>query len=84
MNDPREIIELANWHLSRILKAAEIAMKPRKFRAFRVIVLDEFGGKGFSRAIYTMFGVPLPVEAPIRQDKDRQGPTQSGTKGGAP
>jgi hypothetical protein len=82
--DPRDIIDLANLHMGRCLKAARIGMKPHHFEAFQAFMLDEFGFKGFSRHVYVLCNVPPPKDELERHDRTGPEPTDSGKKGGAP
>jgi len=45
----RQVIELINLRLTRLLTVAEAAMAPEQFRAFRKIALDEFGWGGLRK-----------------------------------
>lgn len=51
MVSKREIMDLLNSHLGRVLRAAEAALPREQFRAFRRTVLDEFGQSGFGRGL---------------------------------
>lgn len=45
----RDISELVNRRLTRLLTVAEAAMQPNQFKAFRKIALDEFGWEGLRK-----------------------------------
>lgn len=42
----RDLGELLNRRVNRVLDVAEAALPPAQFKAFRRIVLDEFGNSG--------------------------------------
>ncbi|MEX2628489.1 MAG: hypothetical protein WD341_01025 [Tistlia sp.] len=44
----KTIIDLVNQRLTRVLLAAEAALPPDQFRAFRKFALDEFGQSGLA------------------------------------
>lgn len=45
----REITDLVNRRLTRLLTIAEASMSPNQFRAFRKLALDEFGWEGLRK-----------------------------------
>jgi hypothetical protein len=55
MVDIREISGLIGPRLSRVLTCAEAALPSDQFRAFRKLVLDEFGRNGFEGDLRTYF-----------------------------
>ena len=54
MIDPREVIELVNQHVNRTLTVAEAALPPEQFKAFRKLMLDEFGHRGLASELLTL------------------------------
>lgn len=52
MIDPREIMNLINPHVSRVLTIAQAALPRDQFSAFRKLVLDEFGRQGLEDELY--------------------------------
>lgn len=54
MIDPREVMELVNQHVNWMLTVAEAALPPERFKAFRKLVLDEFGHKGLASELFTL------------------------------
>ena len=56
MATKEEIMELVRVSLIRpILQYAEAALPEGQFRAYRRLVLDQFGGKGFGRELDKLF-----------------------------
>lgn len=56
MKDPRDIINLVNPRLAKVLTIAETALPREQFRPFRKLVLDEFGWNGLEGELYELFG----------------------------
>jgi hypothetical protein len=50
-----EIMELVRMHLNRVLLMAESSLSESQFKAYRKLVLDEFGQSGFDKELDTMF-----------------------------
>lgn len=50
----RDVSELVNRRLTRVLTVAEAAMQPNQFKAFRKIALDEFGWEGLRKDLDTL------------------------------
>ncbi len=50
-----EIMELVRMHLNRVLLMAESSLSKSQFRAYRKLVLDEFGQSGLDKELDTMF-----------------------------
>ena len=51
MSDPRPVITALKRRLNLVLTVAEAALPESQFRAFRKLVLDEFGHKGLESEI---------------------------------
>ena len=51
MIDPRDIVGLVNLHVSKVLTVAEAALPESQFKAFRKLVLDEFGRNGLETEV---------------------------------
>jgi hypothetical protein len=54
MIDRRDITNLLNPTKSQILTLAEAALPPSQYRAFRKLVLDEFGRNGLESELYDL------------------------------
>lgn len=54
MIDPRDIMNILNRRVTRVLTCAEAALPENQFRAFRKLVLDEFGRYGLETEIYDL------------------------------
>ncbi|MBT3368177.1 MAG: hypothetical protein HN416_13575 [Nitrospina sp.] len=54
MIDPRDIVGLVNLHVSKVLTVAEAALPESQFKAFRKLVLDEFGRNGLETEVYDL------------------------------
>jgi hypothetical protein len=52
MIDTRDIMNLVSPRVSRVLTIAEAALPKDQFRAFRKLVLDEFGRNGLEGELY--------------------------------
>ena len=48
---PREITNCLNPHINRLLTVAAVGLKGKKFEAFRKVVLEELGHKGFEKSL---------------------------------
>jgi len=59
MIDPRNIVELVNLHVSRVLTVAEAALPESQFKAYRKLVLDEFGRNGLETELYDLLNKHL-------------------------
>ncbi len=51
-----QIIQLVNVRLNQVLRVAESSLAATQYRAFRRVVLDEFGRKGFGRDLARLLG----------------------------
>lgn len=51
-----EIVQLINSRLNRVLTFAEAALQPSQFRAYRKLVLDEFGKSGLGKDLERLIG----------------------------
>ncbi|MGE3627687.1 MAG: hypothetical protein AB7G34_15080 [Hyphomicrobiales bacterium] len=52
---PREIADCLKPHINRLLTVAEVALEGRQFEAFRKVVLEELGHKGFEKSLCDLF-----------------------------
>ena len=50
-----EIMELVRMHLNRVLLMAESSLSESQFKAYRKLVLDEFGQSGLDKELDTIF-----------------------------
>jgi len=50
-----QLMELVNARLSRVLLVAESSLPEAQFRAYRKLVLDEFGKKGLGTELKELF-----------------------------
>jgi hypothetical protein len=48
---PRDITECLKPHINRLLTVAEVALEGQRFEAFRKVVLEELGHKGFEKSL---------------------------------
>ena len=80
MADARDIADLAQARVKRILDYAELAVPSDKFERFRKLVLDEFGYEGFRKDLAALLG----GEAQGGTERHGTGRNDSGRKGGAP
>lgn len=55
MVKPQDVIELALKRVTPILDAAEAALAPHNFEAYRRIVLREFGDRGLTADLKELF-----------------------------
>lgn len=55
MIDPRDIVNLINPHVAKVLTIAQAALPKDQFSAFRKLVLDEFGRNGLESEIIDFF-----------------------------
>ena len=53
----REVLELYNGVCNRVLRVAEAALPATQFKAFRRLVLDEFGEQGATKKVKRLFGM---------------------------
>lgn len=70
------IVALLNHRKSRILRMAEAALPESQFRAFRGLVLDEFGREGLERDLERLMAE--------RENGNGQGRPIRAKEGGAP
>ncbi len=54
MIDPRDIVGLIGVRVGKTLTIAEAALRPEQFKAFRKLVLDEFGRNGLETELYDL------------------------------
>ena len=50
-----EIMDLVKMHLNRVLLIAESSLPENQFRAYRKLILDEFGQSGFGKELDKIF-----------------------------
>lgn len=50
-----EIMELLRMHINRVLLIAESSLTGSQFKAYRKLILDEFGQSGLEKELETMF-----------------------------
>lgn len=48
--------QLIRSRLNRVLTVAEAALEPKRFQAYRKLVLDEFGKSGLGKDLDRLFG----------------------------
>jgi hypothetical protein len=80
MVDARDIVNLVQLRVKRILDFAELAVPSDKFERFRTLVLDEFGHQGFRTDLAAL----LDHGGRSGMEGNGTGRTDSGRKGGAP
>lgn len=51
MVSKEDILDLVKRHLNRVLLIAESALPESQFRAYRKLILDEFGQSGFGKEL---------------------------------
>ncbi len=71
------IVALLNPRKNRLLRIAQAAMPEPQFRAFRTLLLDEFGRDGLERDLERML-------AESNTERTRAGQADACRKGGAP
>jgi hypothetical protein len=57
-----EIMELVRMHLSRVLLMAESSLSESQFKAYRKLVLDEFGQSGLDKELEAIFKKEIQKE----------------------
>ncbi|MBN8491167.1 MAG: hypothetical protein J0M00_07050 [Burkholderiales bacterium] len=72
MNLPA-IVALLNYRKSRILRMAEAALPETQFRAFRGLVLDEFGREGLERDLERLMAEREQGNGPGRPIRAKEG-----------
>ena len=50
-----EIMDLVKAHVNRVLLFAESSLPESQFRAYRKLILDEFGQSGFGKELERIF-----------------------------
>jgi len=55
MIESRDIMNLVNAHVSKMLTVAETALPERQFAAFRKLMFDEFGRNGLETELRDLF-----------------------------
>ena len=73
-----QIEQVVRPHLGNVLLAAETALPPSQFEAFRKICLNEFGNNGLGRDLDRLLGGKL------HKERDGTGGNTSSKEGGAP
>jgi hypothetical protein len=79
MIDGRDIVDLVQARVKRILDLAELAVPADKFDRFRTLVLDEFGHQGFRTDLAAL----LDHGGQGGMEGNGTGRNDSGRKGGA-
>jgi hypothetical protein len=51
-----QIVELINYRITRVLLVAEAFLPSSQFKAFRTVVLNEFGRNGLERELEQLEG----------------------------
>ena len=80
MTDARDIVNLVQVRVKRILDFAELAVPEDKFERFRTMVFNEFGHAGFRRDLAAL----LDHGDQSGMEGNGTGRNDSGRKGGAP
>ena len=80
MADARDIVDLVQVRVKRILDLAELAVPADKFERFRTLVFNEFGYEGFRKDLAALLG----HGGQSSMDGNGTGRNESGKKGGAP
>ena len=80
MIDPRDIVNLVQSRVKRILDFAELAVPADKFERFRTLVFNEFGHEGFRKDLAAL----LDHGGQSGMERHGTGRKESGRKGGAP
>ena len=79
MVDARDIVNLVQFRVKRVLDFAELAIPTDKFERFRTLVLDEFGHQGFRTDLAAL----LDHGGQSGTEGNGTGRIDSGRKGGA-
>ena len=80
MADARDIADLVQARVKRILDLAELAVPAEKFERFRKLVFDEFGYEGLRKDLAAL----LDEDAQGGTERHGKGRYDPGRKGGAP
>jgi len=81
----REVLEIYGTVCNRVLRVAEAALPAPQFKAFRRLVLDEFGEQGAQKQIKRLFGMAVGDGGDWqgRDDgRERAGASANSCKGG--
>ena len=79
MADDRDIVNLVQARVKRILDFAELAVPADKFERFRTLVFNEFGHEGFRKDLAAL----LDQGGQSGTEGNGKGRNDSGKKGGA-
>ena len=79
MADARDIVDLVQVRVKRVLDLAELAVPADKFERFRTLVFNEFGHEGFRKDL----AVLLDHGGQSSMEGNGEGRNESGRKGGA-
>ena len=79
MADARDIVNLVQTRVKRILDLAELAVPADKFERFRTLVFNEFGHQGFRKDLAAL----LDHGGQNDTEGNGTGRNDSGKKGGA-
>jgi hypothetical protein len=80
MIDTRDIVNLVQHRVKRILDLAELAVPADKFERFRTLVFNEFGHEGFRKDLAAL----LDQGGQGSMEGTGTGRNDSGKKGGVP
>ena len=79
MADAKDIVDLVQARVKRILDLAELAVPADKFERFRTLVFNEFGYEGFRKDLAAL----LDHGGQSGMEGNGTGRNESGRKGGA-
>ena len=80
MTDARDIADLVQARVKRVLDLAELAVPSDKFECFRTLVFNEFGYEGLRKDLAALLG----EDAQGGMQRYGKGRNDSGRKGGVP
>lgn len=81
----REVLEIYGSVCNRVLRMAEAALPASQFKAFRRLVLDEFGEQGAQKQVKQLFGMRVGNGVAWQGQDDgteRAGASANSCKGG--
>ncbi len=80
MIEAKDIVDLLQVRVKRVLDFAELAVPSDKFGRFRTLVFNEFGYEGFRKDLAEL----LDPGGQSGTDRHGKGRNDTGRKGGAP
>lgn len=80
MTDARDIADLVQARVKRILDLAELAVPSDKFERFRTLVFNEFGYEGLRKDLAALLG----EDTQGGMERHGKGRNDTGRKGGVP